>query len=81
MQKHHMPRYPTYYEPSYYEPTISKPIETTQTDTQFIQQFLNKEGQLDIGKVLQTINQLADTVQQVAPVIKQMNDLLKTWKQ
>lgn len=83
----HMPRYPTYYQPTPAQPTIAQPtyqqpIETPDmTEAQFIQQFLNPDGQLDIGKVLKTVNQLADTIQQVAPVVKQINELVRTWKQ
>lgn len=76
------PRYPVYYQvPSqtHYIPTeVNEPAAVN--EAQFIQQFLNADGQVDVGKVLQTVNQLADTVQQIAPVIKQVNDLVKTWK-
>lgn len=46
----------------------------------FMNQFKNEDGQMDMDKVLSTVGQLANTVQQVSPVIKQVSSIIKAFR-
>lgn len=42
-----------------------------------LQYFQTEEGDMDIEKVMYTVNQLASTYQQVSPIFKNVGNLLK----
>ncbi|MFB1051752.1 YppG family protein [Paraliobacillus sp. JSM ZJ581] len=46
----------------------------------FIQYFQDKDGQMDLDKMLSTVGQVANTYQQVTPMIKGIGSFLKGFK-
>lgn len=59
---------------------LTNPRSQSNEEQRILQQFLNKDGQVDVQKMLQTIGQFADTVQQVSPVIREINDIIKSFR-
>lgn len=59
---------------------INKEPKESTPEQQLLQQFLTKDGQVDVQKMLKTIGQFANTVQQVSPVIKEINDIIKSFR-
>lgn len=46
----------------------------------FLAQFQNGDGQIDVDKMLGTVGQLANTYHQVAPIIKQLGSFMKNFR-
>lgn len=59
---------------SYYE---WQEYDAHQSDHTIPDYFQNNNGQLDVEKVIETINQVADTCQQFTPLVKEIQSLLK----
>lgn len=51
--------------------------EPTKKPNPIMQHFYDENGQMDIQKMLTTVNQLANTVQQVSPVFQQISSLVR----
>jgi len=46
----------------------------------FINYFYDENGQMDYGKVINTVSQVANAFQQVTPVVQQINSLINTFR-
>lgn len=51
--------------------------ESSKKPNAIMQHFYDENGQMDIQKMLSTVNQLANTVQQVTPVFQQIGSLVR----
>ena|SRR5690625_1339046 len=49
-------------------------------NSSFINYFYDENGQMDYGKVITTVSQVANAFQQVTPVVQQINSLIKTFR-
>ncbi|WP_404451193.1 YppG family protein [Virgibacillus necropolis] len=46
----------------------------------FLNHFQDKNGEVDVDKMLSTVGQVANTFKQVSPMIKQFGSIMKTFK-
>lgn len=51
-----------------------------QTQAGLLRAFTDANGQVDFGKTMTTINQLASTYHQVSPIVRQLSSLIKTFR-
>ncbi|RYM01775.1 hypothetical protein EWH99_11895 [Sporolactobacillus sp. THM7-7] len=47
---------------------------------QFLKPFLDKKGNIDMGKVMNGASQIVTVINQTAPAVKQLSPLLKLFK-
>ncbi|SHN31883.1 YppG family protein [Gracilibacillus kekensis] len=73
----------------YKKPVVPNPYEGFQTtnpsnfgkqNNPMLHYFQNKNGEMDLDKVFQTVNQLANTYQQVSPLVKNVGNFLKVFQ-
>lgn len=51
-----------------------------QQNSSFINYFYDEHGQMDYGKVITTVSQVANAFQQVTPVVQQINSLIQSFR-
>lgn len=49
-------------------------------NSSFINYFYDENGQMDYGKVITTVSQVANAFQQVTPVVQQINSLIQSFR-
>lgn len=54
--------------------------EAQQPSNNLIAYFQDQNGQVDFGKMLSTVSQVANTFQQVTPVIQQISSMIKSFR-
>lgn len=54
--------------------------QTPKPNNSLIAYFQDQNGQIDYGKMLSTVSQVATTFQQVTPVIQQINAIIKSFR-
>lgn len=63
---------------AYAQPTnIQQPKQQAQLTKGLATYFQDKNGQMDINKMMSTVGQMASTVQQVSPIVKSLGSFLK----
>ncbi|GAE93544.1 hypothetical protein JCM21714_2631 [Gracilibacillus boraciitolerans JCM 21714] len=60
--------------------STSQPSYFTKQNNPMLHYFKDKNGEMDLDKVFQTVNQLANTYQQVSPLFKNVGSILKTFQ-
>jgi hypothetical protein len=81
-----MPMTPFQY---YQKPMVPNPYDGFETpspsffgkpNNPMLQYFQNKNGEMDLDKVFNTVNQVANTYQQVSPLFKNFGNILKSFQ-
>ncbi|MFP7494999.1 YppG family protein [Terribacillus saccharophilus] len=63
------------------QPTnVYQPKQPAQLTKGLASYFQDKDGQMDINKMMSTVGQMASTVQQVSPIVKSLGSFLKILK-
>ncbi|MFS0562522.1 YppG family protein [Terribacillus sp. 179-K 1B1 HS] len=61
-------------------PNVYQPKQQAQLTKGLASYFQDKNGQMDINKMMSTVGQMASTVQQVSPIVKSLGSFLKILK-
>ncbi|WP_407271768.1 YppG family protein [Radiobacillus sp. PE A8.2] len=65
---------------NYFQPNGQQSMGWNQKPNGIMNYFQDKEGQLDVDKMLGTVGQMANTVQQVSPLLKGLGSFMKGFK-